>query len=45
MDFMVKYKNAQIHVLNAVSPAFTASFAFSEHILNEYEKKEKKWKN
>jgi L-2-hydroxyglutarate oxidase LhgO len=33
MDFMVKYKSDQIHILNAVSPAFTASFAFSEYIL------------
>ncbi len=38
MDFMVEYQNNQIHILNAVSPAFTASFAFSKYIIKE-------WKN
>lgn len=33
MDFLVEKKDNQIHILNAVSPAFTASFAFSEYIL------------
>ncbi len=33
MDFLVEKKENQIHILNAVSPAFTASFAFSEYIL------------
>jgi len=37
MDFLVKTKDNQIHILNAVSPAFTASFAFSEYILENYE--------
>lgn len=35
MDFLVEYHDNQIHVLNAVSPAFTASFAFAEYILGE----------
>ena len=35
MDFLVERKENQIHVLNAVSPAFTASFAFAKHILTE----------
>ena len=33
MDFLVEKRDNQIHILNAVSPAFTASFAFSEYIL------------
>ena len=36
MDFLVEYDKNQIHVLNAVSPAFTASFAFSKYILKEF---------
>ena len=35
MDFLVEKKNNQIHILNAVSPAFTASFAFSRYILKD----------
>jgi len=35
MDFLVEKKENQIHILNAVSPAFTASFAFSEYVLKE----------
>ena len=34
MDFLVEKKENQIHILNAVSPAFTASFAFSEYVLS-----------
>jgi len=33
MDFLVEKKDNQIHILNAVSPAFTASFAFAEYVL------------
>ncbi|NPA10786.1 MAG: FAD-dependent oxidoreductase [Epsilonproteobacteria bacterium] len=33
MDFLVEKTDNQIHILNAVSPAFTASFAFAEYIL------------
>jgi hypothetical protein len=35
MDFLVKRKENQIHILNAVSPAFTASFAFAKYVLGE----------
>ena len=35
MDFLVERKENQIHILNAVSPAFTASFAFSKYVLKE----------
>jgi L-2-hydroxyglutarate oxidase LhgO len=35
MDFLVEKKEKQIHILNAVSPAFTASFAFSKYVLGE----------
>ena len=35
-DFVVKkFNNNQIHVLNAVSPAFTASFGFADYIIKE----------
>jgi len=37
MDFLVKYQDNQIHILNAVSPAFTASFAFSKYVLGDNE--------
>ena len=37
MDFLVEYKENQIHILNAVSPAFTASFAFAKYVLNNKE--------
>jgi len=42
MDFLVEYKENQIHILNAVSPAFTASFAFAKYVLNQ--KKGEIWK-
>jgi L-2-hydroxyglutarate oxidase LhgO len=36
MDFLVlKHKNS-IHILNAVSPAFTSSMAFAEFVVNKY---------
>ena len=38
MDFLVEKKENQIHILNAVSPAFTASFAFAEYVLDEQKK-------
>ncbi|MFM7987181.1 MAG: L-2-hydroxyglutarate oxidase, partial [Candidatus Fonsibacter sp.] len=35
-DFVVKkLNNNQLHVLNAVSPAFTASFAFADYLISE----------
>lgn len=36
MDFRVEKVGNSVHVLNAVSPAFTCSFAFAELIVNEY---------
>ena len=35
MDFLIERKENQIHILNAVSPAFTASFAFAEYVLEK----------
>jgi len=35
MDFLVEKQQNQIHILNAVSPAFTASFAFAKYVLEE----------
>ena len=36
MDFMVFKEREQIHILNAVSPAFTGSMAFAKHIVEHY---------
>ncbi|MEO1942355.1 MAG: L-2-hydroxyglutarate oxidase, partial [Campylobacterales bacterium] len=36
MDFLVEYRKNQIHILNAVSPAFTASFPFTDFVIGEY---------
>jgi hypothetical protein len=36
-DFVVVPDGRAIHILNAISPAFTASFAFAKHILDEYQ--------
>jgi len=33
MDFLVEHRKNSTHVLNAVSPAFTSSFSFSEHVV------------
>lgn len=37
-DFVVEHSNNSTHILNAVSPAFTCSFAFAEHVLDEIKK-------
>ena len=37
-DFMVKHTHGSTHILNAVSPAFTCSFAFAEYVANEINK-------
>ena len=37
MDFLIERKENQIHILNAVSPAFTASFAFAKWVLKDEE--------
>lgn len=36
MDFVVMKDSNSIHILNAISPAFTSSFAFAEFVVNEY---------
>ncbi len=35
-DFLIKETDDSLHILNAVSPAFTASFPFSEFIVKNY---------
>ena len=35
-DFVVVPDERVVHILNAISPAFTASFAFAEYILDTY---------
>ncbi len=36
MDFVVEGDQDSIHVLNAVSPAFTCCFPFAEYVVNNY---------
>ena len=36
MDFLVERGEHSLHILNAISPAFTSSFAFAAHLANEY---------
>ena len=38
MDFEIQHGENSIHVLNAVSPAFTCSFTIAAHIVNEMAK-------
>lgn len=33
MDFLIEQTNNETHILNAVSPAFTSSWSFSEHVV------------
>ncbi|NCG40936.1 MAG: L-2-hydroxyglutarate oxidase [Actinobacteria bacterium] len=41
MDFVVEKGKNSTHILNAISPAFTSSFAFAEHVVTNYiEKRE-----
>ena len=35
-DFVVEGDNKSVHVLNAVSPAFTCSFPFSQYVVDQY---------
>lgn len=35
MDFLVHVGENSIHVLNAISPAFTSAFAFSKHVIDQ----------
>ncbi len=36
-DFIVEHGNNSTHILNAVSPAFTCSFAFAKYVVKEIE--------
>ncbi len=36
MDFLILKENHTIHILNAISPAFTSSMAFASYIVNHY---------
>ncbi len=35
MDFMILQNNHSLHVMNAVSPAFTSSMAFAKHVADQ----------
>jgi L-2-hydroxyglutarate oxidase LhgO len=34
-DFVIESDNKSVHILNAVSPAFTCSFSFAKYVVNE----------
>ena len=36
MDFLVIKDSNTVHILNAISPAFTSAFAFAEHVVSQY---------
>ncbi|MGB2690978.1 MAG: L-2-hydroxyglutarate oxidase [Thermodesulfobacteriota bacterium] len=36
MDFLVLKDGNSLHILNAISPAFTCSMAFAEHVVNDF---------
>ncbi len=36
MDFLVVKERHSLHILNAISPAFTSSLAFAKHIVDNY---------
>lgn len=36
MDFVIETTPSSLHVLNAISPAFTSSFAFAELLVERY---------
>ncbi len=36
MDFIVLKDGNSLHILNAISPAFTCSMAFAEHVVNDF---------
>jgi len=40
-DFVLEHGKKSTHVLNAVSPAFTCSFAFAKYVVNEINKNKK----
>jgi len=37
-DFVLVEDGRVVHILNAISPAFTASFAFAKHIIDQHGK-------
>ena len=39
MDFLIENGKNSVHILNAISPAFTSSFAFAKIVADEVEKK------
>ena len=36
MDFIIEGDTESVHVLNAVSPAFTCSFPFARYVIDNY---------
>ena len=34
-DFLIEKTKSSLHVLNAISPAFTASFEFADYLIEE----------
>jgi len=36
MDFLIEKKDNTLHILNAISPAFTSSMAFAHYVVNQY---------
>ena len=44
-DFVVEHGKNSTHILNAVSPAFTCSFAFAKHVVKEINQNQKEDKN
>jgi L-2-hydroxyglutarate oxidase LhgO len=38
-DFLVEHDEQSLHILNAVSPAFTSAFSFARHVLDSYVEK------
>jgi L-2-hydroxyglutarate oxidase LhgO len=36
MDYLILKGDNSIHILNAVSPAFTSSLAFAQYVVNLY---------
>lgn len=36
MDFIVLEKDNTVHILNAISPAFSSSMSFAKHVVDEY---------
>lgn len=42
MDFVIEHGERSTHILNAVSPAFTCSFAFAKYVIDEIELNKRK---